>query len=762
MHGVSLNRGVLFTLIMASACSVPAQKQFNRLSSTSGAASYAITYHNDYLYSGEGNTLSIYDAGTGTLPPYERMYRQRFRSFIDDLVIVDNKLYVCANTDGLYVFDISNPAEPELEASWNPTELNEAVYDVAVKGDTVFIANKTKLTVLRKSGNSYAGITDLITLTNSFSRIRGCAMKDGILAFTVATMSVFPSFQDGIYLYDATSLTQLSFRLETYGDAEEVLFGQENSLLHVIGGGQFTSSLPFPFSDPRGHYYVLDIAVPTMPKDIFHDTIAGISGLGDTQLFDAAMRNDTIYIASRTGDDQIFPVDGNVFVYDAKDPDSIDFITDISVGLLHFDVALQGSLMHVASEWFGIRTIDIQDILQPMDIGDTRTGGWCTETDIYGDLMVQANEGYGTQLFNIADRKNPVLIGYHDNVGQGFNFNAQFSSDGNHIYATYLEGATLNEFRVLETATMQEVGALNFFTGYDHCFVYQDRFISYAERIIGQSYISMVDVSNPLSPQLISTKSMKVEDMQVTAGGLLWVCKTDSLLVYDVSGVFNFKDAIAAAGDPFRRVANHEDTVVVYRDSGLQTYYYDINTENIMQVNTPGQLPNGIPTHLAMDAEAIYAGYTEFGLFAIDRNTGAELAHFRTGLDLIFPHWWPLENLQVFDDLVVLTEYFGQTTFLTFNDKTTSISDVHISFRQEFEIWPNPAVASIEISNSSGRPFVLQVYDLIGQQMCTQMFFDTDNILRFDWPPGVYYVNIIQEGKSVACKKLVVQKSTIN
>ena len=756
MHRDSLKQIALFSLLLTCVLPFYAQQHFDPLSSISGAASYALAYRNGYLYSGEGNTLSIYDARPGTLPPYERINRQRFRSFIDDLVIEDNTLYVCANTDGLYAFDISSPAQPALMATWKPSQLNEAVYDVAVLDDTLFIANKTKLTVLRRSGNSYIRVMDLFTLTNAFSRIRGCAIKDGLLAFTVATMSVFASPLDGIYLFDAESLSQLSFWPEPYGDAEEVHFGQENSLLHVMGGGQFTSSLPFPFSDPRGHYYVLDISVPTMPKDVFHDTIAGITGLGDTQLFDAALRNDTIYIATRTGDDQIFPVDGNVFVYDARKADSISLITDISVGLLHFDVALQGELMHVASEWFGIRTIDIQDILIPIDLGDTRTGGWCTETDIHGDLMVQANEGYGTQLFSIADRRNPVLIGYHDNVGQGFNFNARFSADGDYIYATYLEGATLNEFRVLETATMQEVGALNFFTGYEHCFVYEDRFISYAKRIIGQSYITLVNVSNPLVPQLITTKTMNVEDMQVTSSGLLWVCRTDSLLIYDISDVIGFKDAIAAAGDPFRRIANHGDTVVAYRDSGLVTYYYDTGSENIEQLNTLGPLSNGIPTHLAMDGKAIYTGYTEYGLFAVDRNSGAELDSYRTGLDFIFPQWWPLENVQVFDDLIVLTEYFGQTTLLTFEDTTTDVFDMHPSPDMRFEILPNPADESVRIVNPHGGSFTLRVLDVRGIQTFAQDFREEDNTLCIDWLPGVYFVHVLQNEKSVYCQKLVV------
>ncbi len=733
--------------------SLNAQPHFTPLSSISGAAAYAIAYHDGYLYSGEGNTLSIYDAGPGTAPPYARLYRRRFLSFIDDILIDKNLLYLCANTDGLYVFDIADPAQPQLTASWKPASWNAAVYDVALSGDTVFVANKTRITVLRRNGQSFDRITDISVLTNPNSRVRGCSVKDTLLAFTVATLSLFPSALDGVYLYDARTLQKLSFHGETFGDAEDVVFGQKTPLLHVLGGGQFTSSLPFPLGDPRGHYYVLDISDPAAPVDVFHDTIPGISGLGDSEVLDAAMRNDTMYLATRTGDDQVFPLDGNVFVYDATDPDSIAFLTDISVGLLHFDVTLQGPLMHVSSEWYGIRTIDLHNLFAPVDLGDTRTGGWCAGTDIYGHWMVQANEGYGTQLFDISDKHHPQLIGYHDNVDAGFNYNARFSADGKYIYCCYTEGLTLDEFRVLETATMEQIGTLNFFTGYEDCYVYGNRFVSYTGRVVGQNYITMVDVSQPTSPQLLDTKSMQIGDMRPDHNGRLWVCRTDSLLVYEIADAFVLTDAISADGDPFRCVAIDGDTVSIYRDSGLWFYTYD---NGIRAMNSVGTFPHGAPEHLAMDSKVVYAGYTSYGLSAFDRNTGIQLDTFRTGLDFIFPEYWPLENLQVIDSLIVLTEYFGQTTLLTFGDTTTGVFDLPATHSGNILITPNPATDLIHIMNPDHEPFDLQVYDLSGHQIDQKQCLQEATVLSVNWPAGVYLLALSRNGTLFQSEKFIV------
>ncbi|MDX1406752.1 MAG: hypothetical protein R3330_01430, partial [Saprospiraceae bacterium] len=63
------------------------------LASLEGAAAYCITFHNEYLYSGEGNTLSVYDVRDGAGPPYERLYRMRFPSFIDDLILHEGQLW---------------------------------------------------------------------------------------------------------------------------------------------------------------------------------------------------------------------------------------------------------------------------------------------------------------------------------------------------------------------------------------------------------------------------------------------------------------------------------------------------------------------------------------------------------------------------------------------------------------------------------------------------------------------------------------------
>ena len=740
-------------LVLLPVVSISAQS-YQALSSVEGAASYTLAYAEDLLYSGEGNTLSIYDIGPGTAPPYERIFRTRFLSFIDDLLIQDGALWVSANTAGLFKFDLSDAHAPELVASWKPPVLSEAVYDIAVIGDTVFVANKTRLTVLVQNGNTFDRIVDLLEVPENVSRIRGCDVGQGMLAFTVATMSIVPGPNDGVHLYDAKTLTPVAYHRETYGDHEDVIFAPSNGLLHVMGGGQWTSSLPFPFSDPRGHYYILDISVPTQPVDVYHDTIAGISIIGDSQVIDAELINDTIWLATRTGDDQIFPLDGNVFVYDTRHRDSIALLADIGVGLLHFDLALQGSILHVASEWFGIRSIDISDVYQPVDLGDTRTGGWTETTDIHDNLMVQANEGFATQLFDISDPNAPELVGKHINIEDGFNFGAQFSEDGQYIFATYLEAGNSSEFRVLDVETMEVVGDLDFLTGFEDAFVFDTTFVAFAQPILGASYLSFVSVSNPLQPFLLGTLPMSVNDMK-SLSGYAAICRDDALVIIRLQDQ-ELVESIPAMGEAFFRVAVQGEEVYAVREDGVvEKYHWDPTSETLDFIDSPGMLELGVPTHIAVDDQVLHVGYTEFGLFAMDKTSLEARDAYRTGLDLIFPFWWELENVQVFDDLIAVTEYFGQTTLLSFSDTTTTVSDPRLVI-EALDVYPNPARGTLTIQ-TTGLPCVIDYIQVVNSEgRILYNLHPVGGFATLDLPSGTFFLRGISDCGTIHASRVVV------
>ena len=736
------------------------QSELQYLSSTTGAASYTVEYLDGYLLSGEGNTFSIYDVSEGASPPFEKLFEHRFLSFVDDFTISGNRLYLAVNTAGIFKYDLSTLPQPQLITFLQPESLSGAAYDIAVKGDTLFVAYKTSLTLFKDSGNEIVLISELFAVNNpNLSRIRGCAVKGSLLAFTVGTNFIFPSNQDGIYLYDANSLEMLSFHPEQFCDPEDVLFGKNTDFLHVLGGGQFTSSIA-PLTNPRGHYYVLDISDPEFPTLVFSDTIPGVSVIGDSQVIAGENQNDTIYLATRTGSDLVSPLHGNVFVYKAID-ENIQLLDSINVGLLHFDATVQNKTIHVASEWFGIRSINVNDLHNPVDLGDTPTGGWAKSADIFGNRMVLANEGYGIKLFDISNPEAPALINTRINIENGFNFNVNFSADGQYIFGAYIEG--FDEFRVFDTNTLEEVASLEFFTGFDHTSVFENSYIAYATPIFGANYLSVTDVSDPLNPSIHMTRQMTINDQFIDDDRKLFICRNDSLMVLDATDgfteVFGLKND---SNNGFETIAKYKDSVFVYRNNlGLLRYLWD-NDLNIMTEDMTVSLPSGNPTQLAADSFGLYIGYTEFGLFAYDKASMTELDYYRTGLDFIFPEYWRLEELKTKNGLIAVVEYFGQITLLTMNDDY--VSGVDFPKNQIYtKAFPNPTTAkgnmTIEFpEHLKNEKLYLKIYSSDGKQIDfkhkkagNHFHIDCSNFKH-----GLYFYSITNMSDLIAQGKFVI------
>jgi len=176
---------------------------------------------------------------------------------------------------------------------------------------------------------------------------------------------------DGVYIHDARDLSFISYFQQTYCDPEEVLFGQNTELLHVLGG---TASTTNP-ADPKGVVYSLDMTDPFNPTLVFLDTLNTIWGLGISNPRNAVIKNDTLYVATTAAFDVNWqfpdPAAGHVYVYDVSDTSNLNLITTIYAGLWHFDVDIQDTILYVASEWYGVQTMGIGDIFNATELGLT-------------------------------------------------------------------------------------------------------------------------------------------------------------------------------------------------------------------------------------------------------------------------------------------------------------------------------------------------------------------------------------------------------
>lgn len=208
-----------------------AQNTLQFLSATTGAACYAIEYYNGYVLTGTGSTLRSYYVGLGSTVPYDTVFEYRYTSEIIRLIVDDQYLYVAANYDGMTKWDISNPAMPVKVFDILPDSTDMATQGIAIKGDTIFLAQQTKVSVYKDYGSAYSEIANF-GFAPFAGIISGVAVKDNLLAYTVWQLGG----QNGVYLYNANDFSFISFTQQGGFLTENVIWGKNNDLLHVMGG----------------------------------------------------------------------------------------------------------------------------------------------------------------------------------------------------------------------------------------------------------------------------------------------------------------------------------------------------------------------------------------------------------------------------------------------------------------------------------------------------------------------------------------------
>jgi hypothetical protein len=643
-----------------------------------------------------------------------------------------------------------------------PDTLTEAAYDLAFKGDTIFVAYRSKVAAFRDNGASFSLIQYFAPRTWG-DHVKGVDVKGNLLAFATA-YSAF-NIADGVYLYDATTLTQLSYTQQTYCDAEDVLFGKNNSLLHVMGG---TQSTQFPL-DLSGLFYSINVSNPSAPLEVFRDTIPGylLFLASISQPMSAVNINDTIYVATQgsVGIGWTFPNPywSDVYVYDATDTQNVNLITGLYGGLYHFDLDINEGVMYVASEWYGLLATDISNLFNDQETGKTLTGGWCITSDVYNNRMIQANEGYGMKLYDISDPENPSLI--DTNLAPGFCFHTRYSQSGDYIYACYLTG---DGFRVYDTSMIQ-VGSIPWYKGYEHGCVWQNIFINYQRPFFGGGFkgINRINVSTPASPFVSDSVAMEANDVVLHQSGKIIISTDDSLVVYDITTTLAWKSAVYNTGSQsFQQIAQYKDSIFVFVENlGLVHFIFNSSNGTLIPYDTTA-LPFDDVKVMTADSFNLYVCFQQEGLYAYDKKTMFQTGYYKTGLEFTPSFLWGAQDLFCKNNLVFLVEYFGQTTLLSGDPSNPfGFNDGIAENNNCMRIFPNPANRKSEImlnySTCNEKIAVREFYliDLAGRKITVEWKNKRDGII-FSNPEikrGLYVCVISDKNGKRLTKKIIIQ-----
>jgi hypothetical protein len=742
------------TLIASSAIG-----QLNYLASTEDGSSYEVCLEGDYLYVGAANTLKVYSLNGPNQTPDSNTFSLRLKSNIDQILVRDGFLYVCANHDGLWKYDISQtPESPSAVAHYTPANLDESIYDVAFYGDSLVVAAKRKVLLLSDSAGAITYRATIATYTGT-QRVHGVDIKGNLLAYTVG-LSGIPN-QDGVYLVQLTNLQQIGY----YGDqsqcdAWEVYFGENDSVLHVMGGISFTFA---------GLYYVVDYTVPSSMQLLYDDVIYSTIGFGVPM--NAEIIHDTLYISTQGGRSADSASCCYVYVYDATSPTNIQKIEDLTGGLYHFDIEINETTrtMYVASEWYGILTVDIQDLSNEVVRAKTLTGGWCHGSAFAVDRLVEANEGYGVRLFDMTVRQSPSLI--QEDTAIGFCRAISMDDSAQYIYAWYLTNQRLRVYDARNLTLLADTGGspvpFEFvLDDFSKSRIHGDYVAVIEDPTFSSKKIMVADISNPLQPFIRHVRNKpNVVDLQFLSSGNLVACADDSIIIFDPS-TMQVLSAIVPPniGNSFKAIALNDDTLFTVHmnnafGTGEHLARYWINPSTFaftMLDNTLYPLNSKDRIHLATQDSILYLASSIDQLKALANHPPYQvLATYDHSADHMVDNDWGVTDLYYSQGLLILNEYMGQSSI--FGAPTVVAVDEPLT-PEGTRIYPNPTHGGFALKLETPERGNVEVYDLNGRRCYATTAYSSGEMIPTEgWDAGMYFVVWEQGGRRWTGKLVKVE-----
>ncbi|MBN1446453.1 MAG: hypothetical protein JXA28_00880 [Bacteroidetes bacterium] len=375
-------------VLLLTAVSAEAQTTLEKIGQTPGGSGYHVNYDStsQRLFVGCGGSIRMYDA---TLEDTLLLIGHRaFHSLVNETYVHGDILFVAANHDGFWALDITQPDMPVLGHS--PTEGNLAAFDIDMYGDTLYFADRgrvTELTFSRSEG--FRPIRTFAEGTVICVERRKDLIAVGSRIFLAGKVDVFNA-------HDVSSpLASWSDNLVAH--LEDLQFADRNdSIIYLCGGYSNLAT--------RGEFWGLRFTGSSLDS-LARYTINGfLPGIASADVINMDSRNDTLYLATMAG---LHNLETDVPVLDATGlpHDSLRVIGHIRPGLWHFDVSLADGTDYLAisSEWIGFIWRKLDNPV-PWDTSEVyKTGGWGNSSRIRGDTLWVAMEGYGLAAYLLDD-----------------------------------------------------------------------------------------------------------------------------------------------------------------------------------------------------------------------------------------------------------------------------------------------------------------------------------------------------------------------
>ncbi|MHA2255070.1 MAG: LVIVD repeat-containing protein [Candidatus Heimdallarchaeaceae archaeon] len=425
----------------------------------------SITISGDYAYVPAGTDLRILNIGDPTKPISAGNYTG-FTSASQSCIFGDY-LYVADDSDGLVVFDISNPRN----LSYLYTNSYVGVFDLAVYGDFLYTTDLNyDLSVFSIMNPTKPVFLDSVDIGS----IPPVLDLDGCHAFVAGTSK-------GLKILEIAEPFTPSI-LSSYD----------------------TSGRSYDVSIEGDYAYVADYTSGLL--------VFNITDPSSLDLIDSYNTPDTAFGVDISGNYAYVTDASSLQIINITDPTSLTLAGSFSTPSSAYSISISGNYAYLANYGSGLYVIDISDPSTPTFAGSYDTPGAAFGIDIHGDFAFIA-DFYGSndlQILDISDPTSPFLAGSFNTPDQAYDL----MISGNYAFiADYNYGLYIMD--ISNPTSPTEVSSL------DTNYLAQGVFVSgdYVYLTDRSDGLSIIDVSDPDVPILIETISTPGETWEVVVVG---------------------------------------------------------------------------------------------------------------------------------------------------------------------------------------------------------------------------------------------------
>ncbi|WP_426750626.1 LVIVD repeat-containing protein [Myxococcus sp. Y35] len=261
-----------------------------------------------------------------------------------NVAVANGHAFVTAGAKGLYIFDLSNPAQPRQVAMSEPPD--DYFTDALVNGQTLYVASRRSGVIVYDVSNP-ANIVRLRSVPESVVEVNALALDGNVL------YAASPAPNAEVYVYDVATPAEPKQLTRYFVEGAEPRAGEVPLHVTAMGGRLYVSNWSYGMT-------VSDVTTPSNPK------LLGRFGSASSRATAVGMVGDRT-LAFDVGEDW----GAHLSVLDVGMPATVsrigEYRTRPEVSIR--SVALSGTRAYIAYGQDGLRVVDVSVPGEPRQVG---------------------------------------------------------------------------------------------------------------------------------------------------------------------------------------------------------------------------------------------------------------------------------------------------------------------------------------------------------------------------------------------------------